>query len=347
MAIEVRRVYEIQNIGKGEIIDIQPENLLELWDRQAGELWRRGEGYNSLMPFYSPSQANGQSSVAIGEFTIADGFISFASGYLSQANGDYSHAEGYMSRANGEVSHAEGSGTSANGTASHAEGSGTTAGGGVAHSEGFFTRAVAFASHAQGYYTVANGNGSHSEGYFTTADADYSHAGGNNTQSVGLSSFVHGYDSAVNGDYSIVLGRGITGNTADTTYVDRLNVKTVGTTGVITPLGVDSTGNVVAAGNLQKIITGNYTLTNADNNYTILINAGSNPVNITIPSGLLAKIQIGFIQQGTGDVTFVTSGTTINTPISGAFKIKGQNYNAYLEQVGSTNVYHLLGNLKV
>lgn len=99
--------------------------------------------------------------------------------------------------------------------------------------------------------------------------------------------------------------------------------------------------------NFQKVITGNYTITNADNNYTILINNGANPVTITVPSGLLSKIQVGFIQQGTGDVTFVGSGTTILTPIVGGFKIKGQNYNAYLEQVGATNVLHLLGNLKV
>jgi hypothetical protein len=99
--------------------------------------------------------------------------------------------------------------------------------------------------------------------------------------------------------------------------------------------------------NYQKIIIGNYTLTNADNNYTILINNGTNAITITLPSGLTSKFQVGFIQQGTGNVTFVGSGATILTPIVGAFKIKGQNYNSYLEQVGSTNVYHLLGNLKV
>lgn len=99
--------------------------------------------------------------------------------------------------------------------------------------------------------------------------------------------------------------------------------------------------------NYQKVITGSYTITNTDNNYTILINNGANPVTITVPAGLLVKIQVGFIQQGTGDVTFVGSGTSLLTPIVGGFKIKGQNYNAYLEQVGSSNTYHLLGNLKV
>lgn len=103
----------------------------------------------------------------------------------------------------------------------------------------------------------------------------------------------------------------------------------------------------VTSTNLQKVITTNYTLTSADNNYTILIDNDTTPINVTIPSGLLLNINIGFIQQGTGDVTFITSGTTIKTPIVGAYKIKGQNYNAYLEQVGSSNVFHLLGNIKI
>jgi hypothetical protein len=100
--------------------------------------------------------------------------------------------------------------------------------------------------------------------------------------------------------------------------------------------------------NLQKTISSSYTATSTDNNYSIMINNGVNPITITIPSGLLSKINIGFIQQGSGDVTIVAgAGVTINTPISGGYKIKGVNYNAYLEQVNSSDVYQLLGNLKV
>ena len=99
--------------------------------------------------------------------------------------------------------------------------------------------------------------------------------------------------------------------------------------------------------NLQKTITSSYTLTALDNNYSIMIDNGGNQITITVPTGLPARINIGFIQQGSGDITISGSGTTIRTPLTGAFKIKGQNYNAYLEQVGSSNVYQLLGNLKV
>ena len=78
-----------------------------------------------------------------------------------------------------------------------------------------------------------------------------------------------------------------------------------------------------------------------------MINNSSTPITITIPSGLLSKISVGFIQQGSADVTIAAgANVTIRTPISGAYKIKGINYNAYIEQVNSSNVYQLLGNLK-
>lgn len=96
--------------------------------------------------------------------------------------------------------------------------------------------------------------------------------------------------------------------------------------------------------NLQKVIASDYTLTNADNNYSIIINNGANPLTITVPTGLLAILQVGFIQQGTGDVSFIASGTTLNTPTG--LKIKGINYNAYIEKIGNTEVFQLLGNLK-
>lgn len=125
-----------------------------------------------------------------------------------------------------------------------------------------------------------------------------------------------------------------------------------GTTTTVTGSGTIASPYVVEAINLQKVITypanftgTNYTLTSADNNYSILINNASTAVTITIPTGLSSKISVGFIQQGTADISFVSSGTTINTPVG--LKIKGQNYNAYIEKVGVTETFHLLGNLKL
>ena len=118
--------------------------------------------------------------------------------------------------------------------------------------------------------------------------------------------------------------------------------------------GVGTTGSpyVIEVINLQKVITypadftgTNYTLTNADNNYEIIVNNGATAVSITVPSGLTSKIGVGFTQKGTGDVTYVASGTTINNPIG--LKIKGQYYQTFLSQELSTNNYFLGGNTKI
>jgi hypothetical protein len=100
--------------------------------------------------------------------------------------------------------------------------------------------------------------------------------------------------------------------------------------------------------NPQKTITSNYTISISDNNYTIFIDNGATPVNITIPmlgSNFSSdNLEIGFVQQGTGLVTFVASGTTLRTPTG--LKIKGQNYQAYIQRVGLSEVWHVLGNVE-
>ena len=98
--------------------------------------------------------------------------------------------------------------------------------------------------------------------------------------------------------------------------------------------------------NPQKIITSSYTLTSADNGYSIIIENGATAITITVPSGLPDSMQVGFIQDGTGDVTFSGSGTTLNNAING-FKIKSQYDQAYLEKKGTSEIYYLLGNTKV
>ena len=121
-------------------------------------------------------------------------------------------------------------------------------------------------------------------------------------------------------------------------------LKTAGTYTLATTIDVEASINAIPT-NLQKIITTSYTISNADNNYTIIINNAATNVTITIPSGLMSKIAVGFIQKGTGDVVFAPSGTFINNPIG--LKIKGQYYQAFIEQELSTNTIYLLGNTKV
>lgn len=107
--------------------------------------------------------------------------------------------------------------------------------------------------------------------------------------------------------------------------------------------GLVLSGTTFGVANLQKVIVGDYTLTSADTEYTIFVNNGASPINITVPTGLVANFNAGFIQEGTGVVTFIASGTTINTP--SGLKIKGQNYQAFLEKKQATETFYLLGNV--
>ncbi len=158
----------------------------------------------------------------------------------------------------------------------------------------------------------------------------------------------------------IVKLAGDLGGTADLPTVPALSTKVNNTGNQTLPLGftlnyVAKTGGTstqtlkadgsVVEDNLQKTITSSYTLLSADANYIIFVNNGATAITITVPTGLLDKFECGFVQQGTGLVTFVASGVTLNTP--SGLKIKGQNYNAYVTKIGSTNVFHLLGNLIV
>ena len=125
-----------------------------------------------------------------------------------------------------------------------------------------------------------------------------------------------------------------------------------GVTTIVTGTGTIASPYVIETPNLQKVITypadftgTNYTVTNADNNYTIIVDNGATSCTITVPSGLTSKIGVGFIQKGTGDITFVASGTTISNPIG--LKIKGQYYQTFIEQELATNTIYLLGNTRV
>ena len=122
-----------------------------------------------------------------------------------------------------------------------------------------------------------------------------------------------------------------------------------GTNGTNGADGLDYTSN-----NLQRNITvfadEQYTLVDADNNYTLIIETGGTAKDIKVPNtGLSAKFAVAFIQKGAGDVTIsgFPGGATINTPIGGAFKIKGENFFAFLEKEGTSNIYYLGGNIKV
>ncbi len=221
--------------------------------------------------------ARGNSSHAEGSNTQANGVVSHAEGLLTIAGGNYSHAEGQESQANGYCSHAEGASAQANGDTSHAEGALTIASGTWSHAEGNNSIASGSTSHAEGSNTQANGFVSHAEGRLSIAQGDYSHAGGVGTTANGVASFVHGSGSTVSGNYSIVLGRNITGSTADTTYVDNFNAKG------------DLLAKTISFRNVANTFTSTFTNANtASRTYTLPDNNGTVAMTSDLFSGYQA-----------------------------------------------------------
>ena len=213
-------------------------------------IWTSGTGLGSIMSNSTlcGQTASGSYSLSEGYLTRAEGSYSYAQGYQTRADGDYSHAQGGNTRASGPYSHAQGQNTISSAQTSHAEGFNTVAGAFASHAEGQSTQAEGDSSHAEGIGSIANGQfshaegentraqgqASHAEGYQTLANGDYSHAGGGETIANGYGSFIHGSGSTVNGEFSIVLGRNITGDTADTTYVDNIDIQKLLTLKVVT-----------------------------------------------------------------------------------------------------------------
>ena len=235
------------------------------FNTKATGIYSHAEGNNTT--------ASGEGSHAEGSGTIASGAYSHAEGVSTRAidrrahaegvlttAGDTAHAEGSSTTASGQASHAEGSGSIASGTSSHAEGTSTIASNSSAHAEGYETTASGDASHAEGgrarafgqyshaqnLSTYAIGNYSHAEGDGTTAGGAGSHAGGSGSIASGVTSFIHSTNSIVTGNRSVVLGgQNITGNTADTVYVPRLNVKFLSGGTAVNTVGIDSNGFLV------------------------------------------------------------------------------------------------------
>lgn len=96
-----------------------------------------------------------------------------------------------------------------------------------------------------------------------------------------------------------------------------------GVTTIVSGNGNSGTPYVVETVNLQKAINADYTLTAGDNNYSIKINNGATPITITVPTGLPSNFFAGFTQKGTGDVTFLGSSTTITNPVGLKIKGEG------------------------
>lgn len=82
--------------------------------------------------------------------------------------------------------------------------------------------------------------------------------------------------------------------------------------------------------------TSNYTLTDNDSRAVIVVNSSS-AVNITVPNTLSTGFFCQIIQKGTGQVTVVGSGTTINS--ASGFKTRLQNSSIGIMMESSTVGY--------
>ena len=152
----------------------------------------------------------GESSSTLGESCIASGYYSHAEGLRTEAIGTQSHAEGHYTKAVGLYSHAEGENALANGSGSHAEGCFTTAEGVNSHAEGKNTLASGGESHAEGLDTIASGSYSHAEGIETKASGSYSHAEGLSTVASNNSAHAEGFNTVASGHYSHAEGASTT-----------------------------------------------------------------------------------------------------------------------------------------
>ena len=142
----------------------------------------------------------------------------------------------------------------------------------------------------------------------------------------------------------------VTGDIVDITdplnpIITSLNFKTINGESII------GTGDI-EIDNLQKVITyptdfagTNYTITNSDYNHVIFVNNGTSNVSITLDSSItIPNFCVGFIQEGTGDVTFVGTGVSLTNPVG--LKSKGQGYATFIERKLNTSTYYLLGGTK-
>ena len=99
---------------------------------------------------------------------------------------------------------------------------------------------------------------------------------------------------------------------------------------------------VFAAKVIEK--TGNYTLTQGDNETIFTFNSSA-AITLTIPSGLPVGYNVSVYQTGTGKVTIVGSGgTSIKNRLS-RFRTAGKDAGVGIVST-SIDVYHLTGDLR-
>jgi hypothetical protein len=93
--------------------------------------------------------------------------------------------------------------------------------------------------------------------------------------------------------------------------------------------------------------TGNVVVNNNDyNDRTVILNNGGTNITITLTPVVLAGLQVSFIRNGTGTVTFVPdTGVTIRTTPTPSFLKIAFQYSAVTAYYGGSNTWFIFGDL--
>jgi hypothetical protein len=102
----------------------------------------------------------------------------------------------------------------------------------------------------------------------------------------------------------------------------------------------------VKPNNPQKILlspggftSGNYNLVDSDNDYVIFVDANGADVTINVTTATMDNFSCGFVQEGTGTVTFVGASNPIGPTM------RGDGYQCFIEKKMNTAKWFLLGNV--
>jgi hypothetical protein len=142
------------------------------------------------------------------------------------------------------------------------------------------------------------------------------------------------------GDYLALINK----PTIPTNTSDLVNDGANGTNPFITASDLNPQRQIISP---TDFTAGVYTVTDSDNGYVLFINNGADVVSINVSATITkANFTVGFIQEGTGEVTFTNSGGTTLLSAVGS-KSKGIYYQTFIERKLSTSTFYLLGNTKI
>ena len=296
------------------------------WDHGNVGLFSVAAGYNAV--------ASSNSTVALGEGTLAIGGNSVAIGLQSEASGTASVALGWGVTAANQASMAFGRSTEAFGFSSTAFGYQTIASNSYATSFGYQTVASGTFSTAGGRSTTASGSSSTAFGHNTLAAGDNSTAMGLSTEASGIHSFSAGNTTLAKGGASVALGRITQANGYGSLVIGEYNDTLVAPQNVTT-----STTPLFIIGNGSSTVNRtNAMIVRKDGRVGIGTNTPDNRVDISSDgTSDNAEIVLGLISNVSNRPVLQFSENTVAIPTSGM----SIEYNG--TGGGSDNKLHIRG----